>query len=253
MKELGKAEFFLGMEIDHDRSAGTLMIKQTRYIDDVVKRFGQQYSKSVDNLCTSGLKLSSKKSPTTEEERSAMRFKPYHSLIRCLLYITACTRPDIAYVVTQLSLFLENSGLQHWSTVIRVVRFLKTTSQIEIIYRGNGCVVVKAYSDADWGTNTDDRRSVSGIMVMIASAPVVFKSKYQRTAVLSSAEAEYMALSLCPQEVLWTRAMLRDMGHEQVRKTQVWKDNQGAIAIANNAGYHARTKHVDSISGEWEC
>ena len=58
-------------------------------------------------------------------------------------------------------------------------------------------------------------------MVMIASAPVVFKSKYQRTVVLSSTEAEYMALSLYTQEVLWPRAMLKDMGHEQVGGTQV--------------------------------
>lgn len=54
-----------------------------------------------------------------------------------------------------------------------------------------------------------------------------------------------MALSLCVQEVLWTRAMLTDMGTVQRNATQIWEDNQGAIALAQNAGYHARTKHVD--------
>ena len=39
--------------------------------------------------------------------------------------------------------------------------------------------------------------------------------------------------------------MLKDMGDEQVGGTQVWEDNQGSIALANNAGYHARTNHVD--------
>ncbi|KAE8974323.1 hypothetical protein PR003_g28864 [Phytophthora rubi] len=39
--------------------------------------------------------------------------------------------------------------------------------------------------------------------------------------------------------------MLKDLGHEQVGATQVWEDNQGAIALASNAGYNARTKHVD--------
>jgi hypothetical protein len=39
--------------------------------------------------------------------------------------------------------------------------------------------------------------------------------------------------------------MLTDLGHEQVGATQVWEDNQGAIALASNAGYTARTKHVD--------
>ncbi|OWZ15188.1 hypothetical protein PHMEG_00011211 [Phytophthora megakarya] len=79
---------------------------------------------------------------------------------------------------------------------------------------------------------------------MIGNAPVVFKSKFQRTVALSS-ESEYMALSLCVQEVLWLRAMLKDMGIEQKKATQIWEDNQGTIALAKNAGFNSRTKHVD--------
>ncbi|KAE8880392.1 hypothetical protein PF003_g35498 [Phytophthora fragariae] len=48
MKKLGPAKFILGMEIDHDMTAGTLKIKQTRYIDDVVERVGQENTKPVD-------------------------------------------------------------------------------------------------------------------------------------------------------------------------------------------------------------
>ncbi|CAI5725383.1 unnamed protein product [Peronospora farinosa] len=40
--------------------------------------------------------------------------------------------------------------------------------------------------------------------------------------------------------------MLKDMDHEQMGGTQVWEDNQGAIALASHAGYHAQTKNVDS-------
>uniref|UniRef100_H3H5K8 Reverse transcriptase Ty1/copia-type domain-containing protein n=1 Tax=Phytophthora ramorum TaxID=164328 RepID=H3H5K8_PHYRM len=236
MKELGPAKFILGMEIDHDTTAGTLMIKQTRYIDDVVERFGQKHAKPVDNPCAAGLKLSKSQSPGTESERNAMRSKPYRSLIGCLLYIATCTRPDIAFVVTQLSRFLENPGQQHWNAAVRVLRYLKSTRQHGIIYEGGtGSVRLTAFSDADWGSNLDDRRSVSGVIVVIGNAPVVFKSKFQRT----------MALSLCVQEVLWTRAMLKDMGAFQRNATTIWEDNQGAIALAQNAGYHARTKHVD--------
>ncbi|CAI5737483.1 unnamed protein product [Peronospora farinosa] len=82
--------------------------------------------------------------------------------------------------------------------------------------------------------------------MMIGGAPVVFKSKYQRMVALSSAEVEYMAVSFCTQEVLWVRAMLKDLGHEQVGATLVYEDNQGAIGLASNSGlYNARTKHVD--------
>ncbi|KAE8970121.1 hypothetical protein PR001_g27300, partial [Phytophthora rubi] len=218
MKELGETKFIFGMEIDHDRMAGTLMIKQTRYIDDVTNRVNQQDAKEVVNPCESGMKLTKMQSPTTNAERQAMKTKPYRSLIGCLLYITTCTRPDVVYIVTQLSRFLENPGQQHWKAAIRVLRYLKSTKDLGIIYNSNdGNVMLEAYTDADWGSNLDDRRSVSGIMIMIGGAP----------------------------EVLWTRAMLKDLGHEQVGATQVWEDNQGAIALASNAGYNARTKHVD--------
>jgi hypothetical protein len=123
-----------------------------------------------------------------------MRSKPYRSLIGCLLYITTCTHPDIAFVVTQLSRFLENPAQQHWNAAVHVLCYFKSTSQHGIIYQGGtGSVTLKGYSDAYWGTNLDDRRSVSGVIVMIGNAPVVFKSMFQRTVALSSAEAEYMA------------------------------------------------------------
>ncbi|POM70894.1 Integrase catalytic core protein [Phytophthora palmivora] len=230
-------------EIDHGMNAGTLMIKQTRYIDDVAEQFGQKDAKPVDNPCSPNLKLSKAQSPGTVEE---MQSKPYCSLIGWLLYNTTCTRPGIAYVVTQLSRFLENPGLQNWRAAIRVLRCLKTTREHGILYNGgkNG-LKVEAFTDAGWGSNIDDRRSVSGIMVMLGNAPVVFKSKFQKTVALSSAEDEYMAVSLCVQEILWLRAMLKDMGIPQEGATQIWEDNQGATALAKNAGYNSRTKHVD--------
>ena len=137
IKEIGKAKFILGMEIDHDRNGSTLVIRQTRYIDDVVSRFNQEDAKAVDNPCESGLKLSKIQSPTTDVERAEMQSKPYRSLIGCLLYITTCTRPDVAYVITQLSRFLENPGKQHWKAAIRVLRYLKTTRGYGISYDGS--------------------------------------------------------------------------------------------------------------------
>ncbi|KAG2987754.1 hypothetical protein PC119_g19624 [Phytophthora cactorum] len=83
------------------------MIQQSRYIDDVVERFNQRNVKPVENPCASSMKLSKALSPTTEMECAEMQSRPYRPLIGCLMYITTCTRPDIACVVTQLSLFLE--------------------------------------------------------------------------------------------------------------------------------------------------
>lgn len=75
--------------------------------------------------------------------------------------------------------------------------------------------------------------------------PIVYKPKYQNTVTLSSAEAEYLAISVCAQDIVWVLSMLRDLGFKSKSATQVWEENQGSIALAQNSRYHARTKHVD--------
>ena len=101
-------------------------------------------------------------------------------------------------------------------------------------------VHLSAYSDANWASNKDDRRSISGVLVMINGASVVFKSRTQHNVSLSTAEAEYVALSLCVQEVFWVKSLLREMGIEIKVPVPIFEDNQGAIAIAKNEGYQSR-------------
>ena len=64
---------------------------------------------------------------------------------------------------------------------------------------------------------------------------------------LSSTEAEYMALTQGVKESIWLQAILRDLGAlphlDEIRNINV--DNQGAMALARNAEYHSRTKHID--------
>ncbi|KAE9284914.1 hypothetical protein PR003_g26734 [Phytophthora rubi] len=76
-------------------------------------------------------------------------------------------------------------------------------------------------------------------------APVVWHSTFQKTVALSSTEAEYMALSDCVKEYVWMRRLLKDIGAEQVGATVIYEDNTGAMALAKNVGYQARTKHID--------
>ena len=80
---------------------------------------------------------------------------------------------------------------------------------------------------------------------MIGGVPVSWKSKRQQTVALSTAEAEYMALSDASREVTWLRRILLNFNCEQVSPTVVFDDNQGCIALAKNPVEHERTKHID--------
>ena len=80
---------------------------------------------------------------------------------------------------------------------------------------------------------------------MINNSPVIFKSRMQNSVSLSTAEAEYVALSLCNQEVLWMKSLLLEMKTKIDIPVIVYEDNQSAIAIAKYEGYQSRAKHID--------
>ena len=62
---------------------------------------------------------------------------------------------------------------------------------------------------------------------------------------LSSCEAEYMGETQATKEAIWLRSLLKELlGKEEPAATIIYGDNQGAIALAKNPQFHARTKHI---------
>ena len=247
MKSLGPVKHMLGIEIHYKLADKNLTLQQTKYIEDLVVKFNQQNAKEVSTPMETSLQLTKDNEANDEDEQRLMKTRPYRSLVGALNYLSGTTRPDISVAVTKLSRFLNNPGPKHWDAAIRVVRYLKKTKNYQLSYNFNDGEKGKlvAFSDADWGTDKDDRRSVSGIFITYCGGPLVWKSNYQRTVALSTTEAEYMALSLCVRECVWLRLLLKNLRLEQVGATMINEDNQGAIALAHNVGYQSRTKHID--------
>jgi len=98
---------------------------------------------------------------------------------------------------------------------------------------------------ADWTGDVDDRHSTTGNIFVMTGGAISWLSKKQATVALSTAEAEYVALSTITQEAVWIRRLLSDIEAVPVGPTVIMEDNQGAIAIANNPVAHSRTKHID--------
>ena len=74
---------------------------------------------------------------------------------------------------------------------------------------------------------------------------VSWNSKKQHIVVLSSTEAEYVALTHAAKEALWLRTFLSEIGGSPFGPMTIHCDNQGAIALAKDNKFHARTKHID--------
>jgi hypothetical protein len=241
LKQLGSVRFILGIEVEYDMHQRRMKISQSACIARMTEKYNQMHAKPVNNPTVEGHFLAK-----SDKDDQRMKNRPYRSLVGSLLYVATGTRPDISFAVCQLSRSLEHPTEEHWNAAIRVLRYLKSTATTGICYRSRpGNIKLCAYSDADWATNKDNRRSTSGVMVMMNKSPVIFKSKLQHSVALSTAEAEYVALSLCVQEIVWTTNLLKEMNIRVELPVVVHEDNQSAIAIAKNDGYQSRAKHID--------
>ena len=103
------------------------------------------------------------------------------------------------------------------------------------------------WSSFGWGGELDERKSRSGYLIRVNGCLVSYSSKLQKTVSLSSAEAEYFAISVALQEIIWIRQVLTEvlMGTVPVATPVLQCDNRAAIAISSNDIQHERTKHID--------
>ncbi len=168
----------------------------------------------------------------------------YQSMVGSLLYAAMATRPDIAQAVSVVSKFNANPNAAHLMAVKRILRYLKGTLNLALKYERSDSGTLIGYSDADWAGDQDDRRSTTGNVFLLGGGAVSWLSKKQSTVALSTAEAEYVALSQAAQECVWFRRLLSDLGMD-VSPVMILEDNQGAIAIAKNPVDNSRTKHID--------
>ena len=139
--------------------------------------------------------------PKTQDEKEKMARVPYANAVGRLMYAMMCTRPDICYVVGLVSRFQSNPGLAHWKAVKRILRYLKVTADYVLCYQGSDLRMI-GYSDADWGSDLDERKSTSGYAFLLNNGTITWSSKKQPYITLSTMEAEYVACLAAVQEVV---------------------------------------------------
>ena len=102
-----------------------------------------------------------------------------------------------------------------------------------------------AYSDSDWATCPDSRKSVTGFSVFLGESLISWKSKKQQTISKSSSEAEYKAFTVTTCELQWLTFLLQHLDVPFITPSTLYCDNQSAIQIASNQVFHERTKHIE--------
>ena len=248
MSDMGEAHYILGIRITRDRAMRKVYLSQEKYVKNILKKFGMEDCKPISTPLEVNQGLSKSMSPQTARDREYMATIPYRQAVGSLMHAMIGTRLDICYAVGAVSQFMSDPGKEHWTAVKRILRYLQGTQDYQLELSGSDnstTVVLHGYCDADWGSNPDNRRSVSGYAFSLGRGTINWSSKRQPTTALSSTEAEYMASTHATKEAIWLRSLLKDFGFEQVGATIINTDSQGSLALAKNPTHHSRTKHID--------
>ncbi|GJW57315.1 retrovirus-related pol polyprotein from transposon TNT 1-94 [Tanacetum coccineum] len=132
---------------------------------------------------------------------------------------------------------------KHLKEVKRIFRYLRGTVSMGLWYTKDSGFELTGFSDADYAGCKDTFKSTSGGAQFLGEKLVSWSSKKQDCTALSTAEAEYVSLSACCAQVLWTRTQLTDYGFH-FNKILIYYDSKSAIAISCNPVQHSRIKHI---------
>jgi hypothetical protein len=236
MTDLGDLYHFLGISVT--RSADGLFFSQRQYAVDLLQRAGMAECHSTATPVDTHAKLSATAgAPVTDATQ-------YRSLADALQYLTL-TRPDLAYAVQQVCLFMHDPREPHLAMLKRVLRYVKGTLPTGLHISTGSITGLTAYSDVDWAGCPDSRRSTSGYCVFLGDNLVSWSSKRQTTVSCSSAEAEYRAVAHAVAETCWLRQLLQELHAPISSATIVYCDNVSAVYMTANPVHHRRTKHIE--------
>ncbi|GJT28739.1 retrovirus-related pol polyprotein from transposon TNT 1-94 [Tanacetum coccineum] len=235
MSMMGKISFFLGLQIS--QSPRGIFINQSKYALESLKKYGFDSCDPVDTPMVEKSKLDE------DKEGKAVDPSHYRGMIGTLLYLTA-SRPDLQFAICMCARYQARPTEKHLNAVKRIFWYLKGTIHRGLWYPKDSSIALTAFVDADHAGCQDTRRSTSGSMQLLGDRLVSWSSKRQKSAAISSTEAEYIALSGCCAQILWMRSQLTDYGFG-FNKILMYCDNKSVIALCCNNIQHSRSKHID--------
>ncbi|GJW10128.1 retrotransposon protein, putative, ty1-copia subclass [Tanacetum coccineum] len=178
MKDLGEAAFIIGIKIYRDRLKRLIRIDQNAYMDKILKRYKMDNSKRGHIPMQERLDLNKSQGAQTPKEVNRMKNVPYASAVESIMYA--------------------NLGELHWTAVKNILKYLRNTKDMFLVYGGNPRTElrVECYCDAGFETDRDDTN----------------------TTAMSATESEYIAVSEAAMEAVWIRKFISGLGDNHYQR-----------------------------------
>ncbi|GKD41631.1 zinc finger, CCHC-type containing protein [Tanacetum coccineum] len=206
MKDMGEADFILGIRIKHESNG--IAISQSYYIEKVLKKFNY-----FD--CT----------PMSTPIDTSEKLIPNN--------------------VGKLSRYTSNPGTQHWQVIQKVLKYLKKTMDYRLTYTGYP-LVLEGYTDKSWISNTEDNSSTSGWVFLLGGGAISWASKKQTCITSSTMESEFVSLAAAGKEAEWLRNLILEilLWSKPITHISIRCDSDATLAKAYSQMYNGKSRHL---------
>ncbi|GJR77198.1 retrotransposon protein, putative, ty1-copia subclass [Tanacetum coccineum] len=189
------------------------------YIEKILKRFYMENSKHRAIPMQEKLKLSTSQGASTPIEIQCMQNIPY----------------------------VTNPRELHWTTVKNILKYLRNTKDMFLIYEDDMKqeLKVSCYTNAGYLTDVDDLKSQTRYVFVLNGGVVDWKSTKQSIFVTSYTDAEYIAAFDASKEVVWIQKFIYGLGVVPTIEEPInmYCDNTGSIAIVKDHGVTKGARH----------
>ncbi|GJS08080.1 retrotransposon protein, putative, ty1-copia subclass [Tanacetum coccineum] len=189
------------------------------YIEKILKRYSMENSKRGTIPMQEKLTLSKSQGASTPAEIQRMQKIPYASAVGSIMYAVRCTRPDVAFAQNMTSRFQQNLGEIHWTTVKNILKYLRNTKDMFLVYDGNmeRELKVSCYTDVGYLMDADTLRSQTGYVFVLNGGA----------------------------EAVWIRKFISGLGIVPIIEEPIsmYCDNTGAIGTAKDHGITKGARH----------
>jgi len=278
LNQLGNVRKFNGINVLQTKHYNHLHC--AKYIEKITEHHGWTHEKchsrpipmKYESKHQTTIQLST--GPHDEHDQSKLQKKMgfnYRQAIGELIYALTVCRIDVSIAVITLSQFSSNPAQVHYDAIKEVFLYLyatryegltywrpnpqedlpdralpvPSTPNLDKFYDNPNPIQVMGACDTTWASDRLQRRSMGGVVLMLAGAAVFYRTHLQPTIAQSSTEAEFTNMADAGKAALYLRWILDELDIIQDLPTPILADNHGAIKMANAQQPTRRTRHVE--------
>jgi len=181
---------YLSCEVKFNEDKTRAWLGQPHMIKKIEKVFGEKVAR-LREYKTPGTPGFGIVRPKDDSERISSEMQSeYMSGVGMLLYLVKYSRPDIANAVRELTKCMDGATPAAYKEMLRLVKFVLCikTWRLKIMPKSPDGTMewnLVTFSDSDWEGDKDNRRSINGFIIFLCGVPIVWRSKQQKTVVLS--------------------------------------------------------------------